>query len=72
VEALNLHNFGWFMRSFRDVMDRLATDLMCYTVETLCFEERLAEAMLRIKAQKAGWLMRWQVEGLADGQHQNS
>ena len=63
VEALNVSNFGWFMRQFRDVMDRLASYYGCNTVETMCFDERLAAAMLRIKGKHAATLVRWDVEG---------
>lgn len=63
VQALNITKFGWRMRSFRNWMDRLATDMECDTVETTCFDERLAKAMVRIRAKPESWQMVWQVEG---------
>lgn len=67
IEALNIDGFGWMMRGLRDAMDRLATDWGCHTVETICFDKRLAAAMVKIRAKPVGWLMEWQVEGLSDG-----
>jgi len=71
VRALSAEGFGWRLRAFRDVMDRLATDLMCDTVETTCFNERLARAMVRIKARAESWTMVWQVEGRSSGQQKD-
>jgi hypothetical protein len=68
VRALNITGFGFRMRKFRDDMDRLATDMMCDTVETICFDERLARATMKIRASVEAWTMVWQVEGRADGQ----
>lgn len=70
VEALAIPNFGAKMRSFRDVMDRLASDYGCDTVETMCFDERLAQAMVHIRAKPVAWLVQWQVEGTGDGQQE--
>ena len=67
VTALAIDRFGWRLRAFRDIMDRLATDLMCDTVETMCFDERLAHAMMRIRAKPEAWKMVWQVEGTSNG-----
>lgn len=67
VEALNVQNFGWFMRQFRDAMDRLATDWKCNTVETFCFDQRLAAAMLRIRGKHVATLVQWDVEGMSNG-----
>ncbi len=63
VEALSIPNFGAKMRGFRDVMDRLAAHYKCDTVETMCFDSRLARAMVHIRAEPVAWLMRWKVEG---------
>lgn len=63
VHALNIRRFGWRLRAFRNAMDRLASSLMCDTVETTCFDERLARAMQRIHAKPVSWQMQWQVEG---------
>lgn len=63
VEAIYAHRWGWFAREFRNVMDRLATDLACNTVESWVFDERLAKAMVRIEAEPVAWQMRWQVRG---------
>lgn len=63
VRALAIKSFGWSMRRFRDDMDRLAGDMACDTVETVCFNERLARAMVKIRARPESWSMVWQVEG---------
>jgi hypothetical protein len=63
VRALKIDRFGWRMRAFRDIMDRLACDMSCDTVETTCFDERLARAMVRIRARAEAWVMVWEVEG---------
>jgi 23S rRNA C2498 (ribose-2'-O)-methylase RlmM len=68
VRVLAIDGFGWRMRSFRDVMDRLASDMGCDTVETTVFSERLMQAMVRIRAKPEAWNMVWQVEGTGDGQ----
>lgn len=67
VQALNIKRFGWRMRSFRNWLDRLATDLMCDTVQTVCFDERLARAMVKIEAKAEAWQMVWQVKGRQHG-----
>lgn len=64
VEAFWARNFGWFMRAFRDVMDDLATAWDCHTVETMCFDSRLAAAMVKIEAKPTAWQMEWQVRGM--------
>ncbi len=68
VVALALPGFGWFMRRFRDEMDRLAAAWMCDTVETLCFDKRIADATLKIEGQVEAYSIVWQVKGTSDGQ----
>lgn len=65
VESLAIERFGWRLRALYPLLIRVAADLGCHTVETTCFDERLARAMVRIKAKPAAWVMEWQVaEGL--------
>jgi len=71
VTCLCIERFGWRLRAFRDVMDRLAADLGCNTVETTVFDERLAQAMVRIRARPESWNMVWQVEGRQQHGHED-
>lgn len=67
IEAVHAERFGWFVRQLRDVLVKLATEWGCNTVETYCFDERLASAMLHVDGKHVAWLVAWDIEELTHG-----
>jgi hypothetical protein len=67
VTSFTASRFHGYLQAMRDVVDRLATDFMCDTVETTVFDERMAKAMMRMRGQVESWTLTWQVEGMSNG-----
>lgn len=68
IEATYGEAFGPLIRSLKRDLLRLASHYKCYKIETLCFDERVAQAMLRIKGRATAWQISWDVEGTDHGQ----
>jgi hypothetical protein len=63
LSSVCIEKFGWRVRKLRESLLRLAADLACDTVETTCYDARLARAMVRVQARPESINMIWQVKG---------
>lgn len=68
IRSLSVSNYIGKARWLAGVMQRLAADLHCNTIETTTFDQRMTAAMVRLGARPESCTLVLKVKGTADGQ----